>query len=111
MSNGAAALLRNRVRPVPGSRRVAVVGGGVLGVTTALLLAEGGTAVTLFERQPLLWSGATAANEGKVHLGPVYALGTERTWMVMIEAALAFGALLERSVGTPIDWSSRASLS
>lgn len=109
MSNGAAALLRNRVRPVPGSRRVAVVGGGVLGVTTALLLAEGGTAVTLFERQPLLWSGATAANEGKVHLGPVYALGTERTWMVMIEAALAFGALLERSVGTPIDWSSLTS--
>ena len=109
MSNGAAALLRNRVRWVPGSRRVAVVGGGVLGVTTALLLAEGGTAVTLFERREVLWSGATAANEGKVHLGPVYALGTERTWSVMIEAALAFGGLLERAVGTPIDWPSLTS--
>lgn len=55
-------------------RTVAVVGGGVQGTLTALACAEAGWRVTLFERCPALWQGASANNEGKIHLGFTYGL-------------------------------------
>ncbi|WP_309714163.1 FAD-dependent oxidoreductase, partial [Pseudolysinimonas sp.] len=51
---------------------VAVVGGGIVGTLSALLLARHGHRVDLYEREAELWSGASAVNEGKVHLGAVY---------------------------------------
>jgi D-amino-acid dehydrogenase len=44
--------------------RLAVVGGGLIGVTTALALARRGHAVTLFERHPDLAGEASHANGG-----------------------------------------------
>ncbi|MTD56186.1 FAD-dependent oxidoreductase, partial [Amycolatopsis pithecellobii] len=37
---------------VPGRKRVAVVGGGIAGLTAATALAERGVEVELFEREP-----------------------------------------------------------
>lgn len=83
---------------------VAVIGSGLLGLTSALLLAEDGHRVEVFDRHPRPWSGVSAINEGKVHLGPVYALGDERTAAVMLRGALAFAATIERAVGRRVDW-------
>lgn len=47
-------------------RQVCVVGGGIVGVTTALALAERGHAVTLLEAADSLAEGATARNGGQL---------------------------------------------
>ena len=48
--------------------RVAIIGGGIFGVTTALVLAPF-CAVELFERSGELFQGATWANHGRQHFG------------------------------------------
>ncbi|MGE0232735.1 MAG: FAD-dependent oxidoreductase [Flavobacteriaceae bacterium] len=80
--------------------RVAVVGGGLAGCCAALELALAGCKVTLYERQPELLSRAAVANEGKLHLGYVYAgdpgLATARR---MVAGALSFQPLMRRLLG------------
>ena len=81
--------------------RVAVLGGGLQGCCIALALAEKkGVDVTLFDRNPILMSRTAIANEGKVHLGYMYAndpsLATAST---MMRGALAFAPFFERRLG------------
>ena len=65
--------------------RVAVLGGGLQGCTTALALADRGVEVVLFDRNEALLSRTAIANEGKIHLGYMYAadptLATAKTMM------------------------------
>ena len=76
---------------------IAILGGGILGVCTALELADRGFHVTLFERNADLLSEASLHNEGKLHLGFVYAAdGTFRTADRMIRGAAQFMDVLER---------------
>src|ERR1043165_1674920 len=79
---------------------VAVLGGGFQGCYVALALADRGKPVVIFERESSLLSKAAVANEGKVHLGWMYAsdpsLATAR---MMIEGALAFQPFLRRYLG------------
>ena len=56
------------------SGTVAVIGGGIQGTLCALTCAAAGWRVTLFERRPKLWQGASGNNEGKIHLGFTYGL-------------------------------------
>lgn len=84
--------------------RIAVVGGGILGGSVALLLARNGFEVDLFEAESRLMSGASSANEGKVHLGQVYALGDAETLDLMLRGAGAFAPLVERALGRKLDW-------
>ncbi len=86
--------------------RVAVVGGGIVGVTAALLAARRGWQVTLLEAEPQLWSRASAINEGKVHLGPVFALGDRATLDVLQRGAARFGSVVEEAVDGPVPWES-----
>ena len=77
--------------------RVAVLGGGITGVCTALGLADRGVTVDLYERDQRLISGASYWNEGKIHLGLVYAQDhTRKTARTMVEGALSFRPLLSR---------------
>ena len=53
--------------------RVGVLGGGLQGCCAALALADQGVHVTLFDRNQALVTRAGVANEGKIHLGYMYA--------------------------------------
>jgi glycine/D-amino acid oxidase-like deaminating enzyme len=83
--------------------RVAVLGAGIMGSCTALLLAEAGFDVELFDAAPAPLSGASRWNEGKIHLGFLYAgdpsLATARH---VIPGGLAFAPLIERLVGQEV---------
>lgn len=52
--------------------RVAVVGGGIFGVTATAHLATEGYDVTLFERADRLFQGTTGNNTNRVHVGAHY---------------------------------------
>jgi glycine/D-amino acid oxidase-like deaminating enzyme len=81
--------------------RVGVLGGGLQGCCVAIALAERGARVTLFDRNDALISRAGAANEGKIHLGYMYAADpTLRTARTMLRGALAFAPFLARHLGT-----------
>ena len=81
--------------------RVAVLGGGITGVCAALELSERGLVVDLYEQSAQLISRASYWNEGKIHLGLVYAQDrSRRSARTMIEGALRFRPLLSRWIET-----------
>src|SRR5579864_7437128 len=77
--------------------RIALLGAGGVGVCAALELAHRGYDVELFDENAEPLTQASRNNEGKIHLGLVYAkdrsLDTART---MIQGAIHFTACLER---------------
>lgn len=79
--------------------RIAVLGAGLQGACAALELAREGAQVDLYDQEPLPLRRASLRNEGKVHLGFVYAKDTSlRTARLMVEGALSFRPLLSRFV-------------
>ena len=75
--------------------RVAVLGAGLQGACTALELARAGVKVDLYERESACLTRASAQNEGKVHLGYVFAKDpTLATARAMARGALTFMPLL-----------------
>ena len=89
--------LRGSRRRRVGDRRIAIIGAGGTGVCAALELARRGHQVDVFERRAEAVSEASFVNEGKVHLGFIYALDARlRTAAWMIEGALHFEANLRR---------------
>jgi glycine/D-amino acid oxidase-like deaminating enzyme len=83
----------------------AVLGAGVQGCCAALALRQLGFRVQLLDKSRALMSRASANQEGKIHLGFVYARDdSQRTARTMIEHALRFAPALESLVGGPIDW-------
>lgn len=84
--------------------RVAVLGAGLQGACIALELAGRGVEVDLFERRPAALSGASANNEGKIHLGYTYANDpTLATARLMLRGAASFSPLLRRWVGDAVE--------
>jgi glycine/D-amino acid oxidase-like deaminating enzyme len=79
---------------------VAVIGAGLTGAVAALELAQAGTDVILIDQDQRPINRASLRNEGKVHLGFVFAhdqsLATAR---LMIEGALTFRSVLSRLTG------------
>lgn len=76
---------------------VAVLGGGILGVCTALELADRGHHVAVFEQHAEALTEASLHNEGKLHLGFVYAADpTRRTAARMMSGASRFLDVLSR---------------
>jgi len=77
--------------------RVGILGGGMQGCCCALALAERGAEVTLFDRNEKLLSRAAVANEGKIHLGYMYANDPGySTARMMMNGALAFAPFFAR---------------
>ncbi|MFM9042935.1 MAG: NAD(P)/FAD-dependent oxidoreductase [bacterium] len=86
-----------------------VIGGGIQGSTLALALADKGVRSAIVEAGPAPLSRASLRNEGKIHLGFVYALDhSGETVDQMVTGALSFAPLLERWCG-PIDWAAMRS--
>src|SRR4029077_2484508 len=84
--------------------RVGVLGGGLQGCSIALALADRGVKVTLFDKNNTLLSRAAAANEGKIHLGYMYAGDpTLSTAKMMMLGALSFAPFLGRYLGNPAE--------
>jgi hypothetical protein len=84
--------------------RVAVLGGGLQGACVALELASAGVAVDLYDKNDHCLTQASAQNEGKIHLGYIYANDrTRNTARTMIRGGLSFAPLLRRWVGDGID--------
>jgi len=84
--------------------RVAVLGGGIQGACIAMELASAGIAVDLYEKGTSCLSHTSARNEGKIHLGYVYANDRSlRTARLMVQGAVAFAPLMRRWVGDAID--------
>lgn len=79
---------------------VAVLGGGMQGCCIALALAERGARVTLYDRNDALMTQAAVVNEGRMHLGYIYAADASlATARMMIRGGLAFAPFIERHVG------------
>jgi glycine/D-amino acid oxidase-like deaminating enzyme len=84
--------------------RVAVLGGGLQGACVALELASAGVTVDLYDKNDRLLTQASAQNEGKIHLGYVYANDrTLRTARTMVKGGIAFAPLLRRWLGSEIE--------
>ena len=82
-----------------------MLGAGLQGTTVAFALAEAGFTVTVVDEAGGCLERASIRNEGKIHLGFVYAHDTtRRTASVMLESALAFGPLLEHWLGAALQW-------
>ncbi len=87
--------------------RIAVLGSGIMGSSTALLLARRGHQVELFDEANAPFSAASRWNEGKIHLGFLYSGDPSlQTARKMLPGSLAFKPLVENLIGCPIgDWS------
>jgi glycine/D-amino acid oxidase-like deaminating enzyme len=86
-------------------KRALVLGAGLQGITSAFALHDAGYAVRILDRQPVPFNRASLRNEGKIHLGLVYANDPSfQTARLMLESALAFGPLLDGWAGRPLDW-------
>lgn len=86
-------------------KTAAVLGAGIQGCCAALALARLGFRVRMYDKSPAMCSRASANQEGKLHLGIVYA--RDRTMITarkMIHDAMLFGPVIEQLVGRPLDW-------
>lgn len=85
-------------------RRVAVLGAGVMGTSTALFLARRGCDVTLVDREGAAMRATSRWNEGKIHLGYLYGADSSlNTARHVIPGGLMFGSLLEELIGRDLD--------
>ena len=86
------------------SRNIAVLGGGLQGSCIAMELAALGARVDLYERNSACVAEASENNEGKVHLGYVYANDVSfETARLMATGGLSFERLMRRWVGARLD--------
>ena len=83
--------------------RVVVIGAGITGCSAALMLARRGARVTLVDQATRPFSGASRWNEGKIHLGYLYAadpsLPTARR---LLPGGLAFRPLVEELLSSSL---------
>ncbi|MEP3653430.1 MAG: FAD-dependent oxidoreductase [Litorimonas sp.] len=81
------------------TKTVAVLGGGIMGVMTALFLARRGMRVSIFDQQSVILNGASRWNEGKIHLGYLYSGdGSGNSARSMLGAGIAFRPLIESQI-------------
>lgn len=78
-------------------KTIGVLGAGIQGTCAALALAARGCRVELFDQASEAVSQASLWNEGKIHLGLIYAKdATNRTTDILLRGALHFDTALQR---------------
>lgn len=83
--------------------RVAVLGGGIMGTCLSLNLARRGFKVTIFEAEDAPLMGASRWNEGKIHLGYLYAADPSlKTAVRVLPGGLSFARLLSDLIEEPV---------
>lgn len=83
--------------------RIAVLGAGIMGVSLALYLARRGAEVVLFDAASAPLTGASRWNEGKIHLGFLYANDpTLSSAKRLIPGGLSFAPLMTELTGRPL---------
>ena len=84
---------------------VLVLGAGLQGAGVALELARRGVQVTLIDQDPQPLNRASLRNEGKIHLGFIYANDRSLTTaFLQLEGALRFRSILGRWIGQGDEW-------
>jgi len=84
----------------PPQPTIIVIGAGLQGSSVALALAARGIRSVLLERQPQPLLAASLRNEGKIHLGFVYALSAgTATAETMLRGATSFASYLDAWCG------------
>lgn len=85
------------------SRHIAVLGAGIMGCSTALFLARRGIDVSLLDEASAPFTGASRWNEGKIHLGYLYAADSSlRSAQHVLSGSLLFGRLTEELLDTSL---------
>jgi len=80
--------------------RIGIIGGGIQGCTIAMELARRGHACDILEQSPALMDRASRWNEGKLHLGFVYARDQSMaTAKAMIDGSCAFFPFFHQFLG------------
>lgn len=88
----------------PSQPTIIVIGAGLQGSSVALALAARGIRSVLLERQPQPLLATSLRNEGKIHLGFVYALSSgTKTAETMLRGATSFAGYLDAWCG-PLPW-------
>lgn len=81
-------------------KTVAILGAGIQGTCAALALAARGCRIALFDRAAEPVTQASLWNEGKIHLGLIYAKDPRnRTSDLLLHGALQFDSALRRLTG------------
>lgn len=84
-------------------RSVAILGGGIMGCSLAIMLARRGHRVVVFDENDRVLQGASRWNEGKIHLGYMYtADGSLDTARKVLGGGLAFLPLMESLLDTEL---------
>lgn len=88
-----------------GKEKVLVLGAGLQGVCAALALRQRGHDVCLIDQATGCLERTSLRNEGKIHLGHVYAHDPGfKTADLMLRSALSFAPLLDQWLPAPINW-------
>lgn len=81
-------------------KTIGILGGGIMGSCLALELAQRNYNVDLYDIASLPMTAASLHNEGKLHLGFVYANDpTAETHRLMIKGSLSFSHILKKLTG------------
>lgn len=85
---------------------VLVLGAGIQGSLIALEAAQRGFSVVIFDEADSCLSRASLRNEGKIHLGYVYANDPSfETADLMLRSAFSFAPIIDELLPTPFPWS------
>lgn len=88
---------------------ILVLGAGLVGAGVALELSGRGLPVTLLDQDEVALNRASLRNEGKIHLGLIYANDPGgSTASTQLEGALRFHGLVSRWAGDPSGWMVRS---
>ncbi|NUQ81583.1 MAG: FAD-binding oxidoreductase [Bacteroidetes bacterium] len=91
-------------------KKALILGGGIQGLSSAFALLSEGFSVTIIDKAASLFNRASLRNEGKIHLGFVYANDpTGKTPVLMLRSALRFAPGLDLLTGSPFPWKSLVS--